>query len=132
MKPDEFKGVALTLMKEISDYKDEMEEGVFRTIIDRYYYFYFLYSRECLEKVNKKVSKSPKAHFEIQKELTKLLTNKKNPNIDKELIALRSKRNDAFYDLDKKFSYEDTQLYISQIDRMVSHIKNEPAIGKKM
>ncbi|MCL4311172.1 MAG: hypothetical protein M1462_01920 [Candidatus Thermoplasmatota archaeon] len=124
MKPDEFKCLALSLMKEISNYKNRMEEGAYRTIIDRYYYFYFLYSRECLKELNVKVSNDPKAHNDIIKGLTNLLNNK-HPSIINELKALRGSRNNASYDLNIKISSDDAQLYICQINKIISYIKDE-------
>ncbi len=124
MKPEEFKCLALSLMKEISNYKNKMEEGAYRTIIDRYYYFYFLYSRECLEKIDINIPKSSNAHVIVQKKLTCLLI-MKHPGIQNELDSLRKTRNDASYQLKKEFSGKDTQFYIQKIDKIISYIKDE-------
>lgn len=121
MKPSEFQDLALCLLKSIDTYRSEMIEGISRSIIDRYYYFYFLTARELLMSNGVKLSKGPNVHKQVEKYIQDSL---KDFDVCKtELASLRFKRNQASYVLEETFTSNDANDYILKIDLILSKLQ---------
>jgi hypothetical protein len=120
MNPKEFMKFSERLLNDHSSYPGDMSEGMCRTVIDRYYYYVFLTLRSCLESLGYNISRKAEAHKEVMEHVDNLF------GVGNLFTTLRFTRDDATYDLNKRYTLKEATLFKAKVEKFISTVTSNP------